>query len=507
MTILEGESLVNDATALVSLRTAVAAFPLAAAVAAGEHAEKVTIGSVAVDFGRAVVLGVGFGVARRRRHRACPAQGHRPGHRHLALVHRALPGVPARRALPRLRGAGRRRRRADPRPQVTDRAERVLAPERADQLGDHPVPAGERRLPHDRPADAPARRRRRPTPAWAGDGSSWCASRCWSPWSCSGRSTSSRSSWLAAACSQGEGKFHPRARRGRSRGPACAAWSRSPRRSRCPRTPPSAATLVLVAMVVTVGHPAAAGPVAAVAGPLAAGARTGPARGRPPGGDHPAGLGRGRAHGARGLRRRRPRHRRDAAPARREPHQHRLGAARPGPRRRGRDAERDLPPDADRHARGRARRAAADPRRGHRRPGGARPRHGPARHRGVDARPRSRSAPTSCARTRCCRPSAPRTSASTSPTTTTGSWRRPARTAARSACATARPGCTCGCAWTAATSGAATPRPQKHAVGPLPRDRPPGDAQLRARRVLALVLRGRPARLRPSSVGSGAADG
>ncbi len=62
VTILEGESLVNDATALVSLRTAIAAFPLAAGAVVGEHAEKVTMGSVAFDFGRAVVLGVGFGV-------------------------------------------------------------------------------------------------------------------------------------------------------------------------------------------------------------------------------------------------------------------------------------------------------------------------------------------------------------------------------------------------------------------------------------------------------------
>jgi monovalent cation/hydrogen antiporter len=53
VTILEGESLVNDATALVALRTAIAAFTAAGAV---------SFGSVALDFGRAVVLGVGFGV-------------------------------------------------------------------------------------------------------------------------------------------------------------------------------------------------------------------------------------------------------------------------------------------------------------------------------------------------------------------------------------------------------------------------------------------------------------
>jgi CPA1 family monovalent cation:H+ antiporter len=61
VTILEGESLVNDATALVSLRTAIATFPVVAGAAGSGHAE-VTMGSAAFDFGRAVVLGVGFGL-------------------------------------------------------------------------------------------------------------------------------------------------------------------------------------------------------------------------------------------------------------------------------------------------------------------------------------------------------------------------------------------------------------------------------------------------------------
>jgi CPA1 family monovalent cation:H+ antiporter len=54
VTILEGESLVNDATALVSLRTAIAAFSATAAV---------SFGSVALDFGWAVLGGVAFGLA------------------------------------------------------------------------------------------------------------------------------------------------------------------------------------------------------------------------------------------------------------------------------------------------------------------------------------------------------------------------------------------------------------------------------------------------------------
>lgn len=58
-TILEGESLLNDATALVSLRTAVGAAGLAIGHGGG-HAE-VDVTSVAVDFARAVLGGVGIG--------------------------------------------------------------------------------------------------------------------------------------------------------------------------------------------------------------------------------------------------------------------------------------------------------------------------------------------------------------------------------------------------------------------------------------------------------------
>jgi len=61
VSILEGESLVNDATALVSLRTALAATGLAS----GTVAHEVTFGGVALDFLWASVGGVaiGFGVA------------------------------------------------------------------------------------------------------------------------------------------------------------------------------------------------------------------------------------------------------------------------------------------------------------------------------------------------------------------------------------------------------------------------------------------------------------
>ena len=60
-TILEGESLLNDATALVSLRTA-----LAVAGLAGAAASQVSVGEVALDFGWALVGGgaIGYALAR-----------------------------------------------------------------------------------------------------------------------------------------------------------------------------------------------------------------------------------------------------------------------------------------------------------------------------------------------------------------------------------------------------------------------------------------------------------
>lgn len=58
-TILEGESLFNDATALVTLRTAVAV----AGFAATAHVEEVTGWRVALDFGWAVVGGIAIGIA------------------------------------------------------------------------------------------------------------------------------------------------------------------------------------------------------------------------------------------------------------------------------------------------------------------------------------------------------------------------------------------------------------------------------------------------------------
>ena len=60
-TILEGESLLNDATALVTLRTAIAAAGLATSHHGFASHGEVSVGSVARDFGLAVVGGVGVG--------------------------------------------------------------------------------------------------------------------------------------------------------------------------------------------------------------------------------------------------------------------------------------------------------------------------------------------------------------------------------------------------------------------------------------------------------------
>ncbi|MFW5469359.1 Na+/H+ antiporter [Knoellia sp. CPCC 206435] len=60
-TILEGESLLNDATALVTLRTAIAAAGLASTHHGFASHGAVSVGSVARDFGLAVVGGVGVG--------------------------------------------------------------------------------------------------------------------------------------------------------------------------------------------------------------------------------------------------------------------------------------------------------------------------------------------------------------------------------------------------------------------------------------------------------------
>ena len=123
-------------------------------------------------------------------------------------------------------------------------------------------------------------------------------------------------------------------------------------------------------------------------------------------------------------------------------------------RRGRRDPERDLRPAAQADDRRRAQAGPGDPDHRHRRARGGRGGAGHARRRGVDARlQRATSASGSSRRV--------------SPIAFEGgcetcrrSGRRSSRTppaSAATACARERRGCTCGCAWTAATSPAATP--------------------------------------------------
>ena len=101
VTLLEGESLVNDATALVCLRTATVALAVGYVSAAG----------VAVDFVRAALGGVldrgGRGVAGR----AGPQGRRRQRDRHVPVLHGPVRGLPARRGAGRLRRPRGRRRR------------------------------------------------------------------------------------------------------------------------------------------------------------------------------------------------------------------------------------------------------------------------------------------------------------------------------------------------------------------------------------------------------------
>ena len=136
-----------------SLRTAIAAITA-----------RVGVWAVVGDF----VLAVG----RRRRGRlrgrrwCSPPSARRvdgPGARHDAVVHRAVPGLPAGRGHPRERRARRRRHRADPRPQGAGAAVGVVAAVRADQLAHRAVRAGERRVPAHRPAGAATSIRARAT--------------------------------------------------------------------------------------------------------------------------------------------------------------------------------------------------------------------------------------------------------------------------------------------------------------------------------------------------------
>ena len=147
VTILEGESLLNDATALVALRTAIVA-TVAWQVLARDFL-------VAAGGG----IAVGLGVLLRGRVRAQARD--RPADRQRPELPDPVRGVRRRRGDPCLRGDQRRGRRAAARSQVAGPADGAVPDRRAHDLAQHRVPARELGVPADRPAGAHHHRRRR----------------------------------------------------------------------------------------------------------------------------------------------------------------------------------------------------------------------------------------------------------------------------------------------------------------------------------------------------------
>ena len=126
VSILEGESLVNDATALVTLRTALAAGGLAASAFGTE----VTVGTVVGDFVWASLGGVAVGLAVAVVvTRAAQALHDRAGLRHRAVVHGAVRRLRAGRGAARLGCHRGGHRRARARAQVAAHPVGGLAPQ------------------------------------------------------------------------------------------------------------------------------------------------------------------------------------------------------------------------------------------------------------------------------------------------------------------------------------------------------------------------------------------
>ena len=146
VTILEGESLLNDATALVALRTAIVA-----TVAWTTRGARLRGRGRRRHPGRPAVL---------RRHRQGQAARDRPGPGQRAELRDPVRRLHRRRGDQRLRGPQRRGRRTAARPQGADPADRAVADRGADELAQHRLPAGERRVPADRPAGPFDHRRR-----------------------------------------------------------------------------------------------------------------------------------------------------------------------------------------------------------------------------------------------------------------------------------------------------------------------------------------------------------
>ena len=150
VTILEGESLLNDATALVALRTALAATSVGRRGAACRRGLPGRRRSAALPSASSVFLVVAV-----RKHVTDPCST--PASRSsipFARLHR-------RRGDPRLRRHRRRRRRPAAGPQGADPADRAVPHRRADELAHDRVRPREHRLPAHRPPGRLDRRGRR----------------------------------------------------------------------------------------------------------------------------------------------------------------------------------------------------------------------------------------------------------------------------------------------------------------------------------------------------------
>ena len=172
VSILEGESLLNDATALVALRTATAAIT--------RHGQRVAVaGSFVLAAGGGIVVGLAMAAVLAHG----PQAGAGPGARHDPLARRAVPGLPGRRGGARQRRARCRHRRPPARAQVPGPAVGVVPAGRADQLAHHHLRPRERRLPAHRAAAAGPSCRTPPratsTLAPARRASAWRC--CWRP--------------------------------------------------------------------------------------------------------------------------------------------------------------------------------------------------------------------------------------------------------------------------------------------------------------------------------------
>ena len=155
------------------------------------------------------------------------------GHRH--VVRGAVRGVRRRRGGARVRRRRRRRRRAPARAQGTDPADRAVADRGADELAHHRLRPGERRLPADRPAGASGSSA---TSRTASSRAARIVLVCAATLVGGDRAADGVGVLPSATCWCGPGPDPATGQvpalaghRSSSAGPACAAWSRWPRRS------------------------------------------------------------------------------------------------------------------------------------------------------------------------------------------------------------------------------------------------------------------------------------